>query len=215
MSSPRGAASQGRVAATTRSSPPRAKRRRGKHGVERAPKGASRYDSEQAALLFYLITLSAHASTVGGIVRPICLAVFRLITSSNFVGCSTGRSAGLVPVRILSTYQAPALACFLSLVALLCCDERPAHNRATNRTPPAESLIDLGCQRSLLPKRTLGLNLRIRDIAHRNPARGLVPHLTGDEPQHSISHFRHITQPLKVIIIIQGIEAKEISRHDG
>src|SRR5262249_29948633 len=28
------------------------------------------------------------------------------MTSSNFVGCSTGRSAGLVPLRILSTYIA-------------------------------------------------------------------------------------------------------------
>ena len=50
-----------------------------------------------------LITLSARASTFGGIVRPICLAAFRLIISSNFVGCSTGRSAGLAPFRILST----------------------------------------------------------------------------------------------------------------
>ena len=51
----------------------------------------------------HLITLSALASTFGGIVRPICLAVFKLITNSNFVGCSTGRSAGLAPLRILST----------------------------------------------------------------------------------------------------------------
>ena len=51
----------------------------------------------------HLITLSALASTFGGIVRPICLAVFRLMISSNFVGCSTGRSAGLAPLRILST----------------------------------------------------------------------------------------------------------------
>jgi len=28
------------------------------------------------------------------------LAVLRLITSSNFVGCWTGRSAGVVPLRI-------------------------------------------------------------------------------------------------------------------
>ena len=53
--------------------------------------------------LDHLITLSALTSTFGGIVRPICLAVFKLITSSNFVGCSTGRSAGLAPFRILST----------------------------------------------------------------------------------------------------------------
>ena len=37
------------------------------------------------------------ASTLGEIARPICLAVLRLITSSNFVGRSTGSSAGLAP----------------------------------------------------------------------------------------------------------------------
>jgi hypothetical protein len=46
-----------------------------------------------------LITLSARYSIDCGMMRPICLAVFRLITSSNFVGCSTGRSAGLAPFR--------------------------------------------------------------------------------------------------------------------
>jgi hypothetical protein len=40
----------------------------------------------------YRMTLSARASTLGGIVMPICLAVFRLITSSNFVGCSNQAS---------------------------------------------------------------------------------------------------------------------------
>ena len=53
--------------------------------------------------LVHLMTLSALASTFGGIVRPICFAAFRLITNSNFIGCSTGRSAGLAPFRILST----------------------------------------------------------------------------------------------------------------
>src|SRR5258706_15627026 len=38
--------------------------------------------------------------------RPSVFAVLRLMTSSNFVGCSTGRSAGLAPVRILSTKNA-------------------------------------------------------------------------------------------------------------
>jgi len=40
--------------------------------------------------IFHRITLSALASTLGGIVRPICLAVFKLITSSNFVGSVIG-----------------------------------------------------------------------------------------------------------------------------
>src|SRR5262249_17410823 len=56
--------------------------------------------------LLHLITLSARASTFGGIVRPICFAALRLIINSNFIGCSTGRSAGLRPLRILSTYVA-------------------------------------------------------------------------------------------------------------
>src|ERR1700754_3309199 len=54
----------------------------------------------------YRITLSARASTFGGIVRPICLAALRLTMNSNFFGCSTGRSAGLTPFKILSTYVA-------------------------------------------------------------------------------------------------------------
>src|SRR5204863_9835869 len=52
---------------------------------------------------FHLITRSARASTFGGIVRPICLAALRLTRNSNFFGCSTGKSAGLAPLRILST----------------------------------------------------------------------------------------------------------------
>src|SRR6266576_532878 len=57
-------------------------------------------------LQVHLMTLSARYSTVCGIVRPICLAALRLMINSNFVGCSTGRSAGLAPFRILSTYVA-------------------------------------------------------------------------------------------------------------
>src|SRR5262245_61513490 len=51
----------------------------------------------------YLMTSSACKRTDAGIVRPRALAVLRLMISSNFVGCSTGRSAGLAPFRILST----------------------------------------------------------------------------------------------------------------
>src|SRR5262249_5012944 len=54
----------------------------------------------------YSITSSARASTDGGMVWPIALAVFRLMTSSNLVGCSTGKSAGLAPFKILSAKAA-------------------------------------------------------------------------------------------------------------
>jgi hypothetical protein len=51
----------------------------------------------------YSITSSARASSDGGTVRPSALAVLRLITSSNFVGCSKGRPEGFAPLIILST----------------------------------------------------------------------------------------------------------------
>src|SRR3979490_751379 len=54
----------------------------------------------------YSITSSARASSIGGTSRPSALAVLRLITNSNLVGCSTGMSAGFVPRRTLSTSSA-------------------------------------------------------------------------------------------------------------
>jgi hypothetical protein len=50
----------------------------------------------------YWITSSAVARSVSGMVRPSALAVFILITSSNFVGRCTGKSAGFSPRRMRS-----------------------------------------------------------------------------------------------------------------
>src|SRR5262249_208188 len=50
----------------------------------------------------YSITWSARTISERGIVRPSAFAVLRLVTSSNWVGCSIGRSAGLAPLRIRS-----------------------------------------------------------------------------------------------------------------
>src|SRR6476661_2865298 len=49
------------------------------------------------------ITSSALASRDGGTVMPSALAVFRLMVNSNFVGCTTGSSAGVSPFRIRPT----------------------------------------------------------------------------------------------------------------
>ena len=57
----------------------------------------------------YSISWSAWRSSVCGIVSLSAFAALRLITSSNFVGCSTGRSVGLAPLRILSTKAAARL----------------------------------------------------------------------------------------------------------
>jgi hypothetical protein len=57
----------------------------------------------RAGAMAYRMTLSAWKRRDGEMVRPRVWAVLRLITSSKVVGCSTGRSAGLPPFRILST----------------------------------------------------------------------------------------------------------------
>src|SRR5262249_8148272 len=46
------------------------------------------------------ITSSAVASSLSGTVRPSIRAIWALITSSNLVACTTGKSAGLAPLRM-------------------------------------------------------------------------------------------------------------------
>ena len=57
----------------------------------------------RAQILPHSITSSALASRDGGTVRPSALAVFRLMVNSNFVGCTTGSSAGVSPFKIRPT----------------------------------------------------------------------------------------------------------------
>src|SRR4029434_651020 len=73
---------------------------------------AERHDGHQRAgrdctgaraRMRYWIISSARIRSDCGIVKPSALAVLRLITNSNLVGCSTGRSLGFAPFRILST----------------------------------------------------------------------------------------------------------------
>ena len=87
----------------------------GEIGADRAAgdqRGANERDevdrvlAEQRTAGDHLITLSARSSTDCGMAMPSILAVLRLITSSKIVGCSIGRSPGLAPLRILSTYVA-------------------------------------------------------------------------------------------------------------
>jgi hypothetical protein len=73
---------------------------RGERGAETAAAGVELLWSGHSMIW------SARASSDGGIVRPRALAVLRLMINSNFVGCSTGRSPGFAPLRILSTKYA-------------------------------------------------------------------------------------------------------------
>src|SRR5262245_8102630 len=52
---------------------------------------------------FHSITSSTLASSWGGTSRPRVLAVLMLMTNSNLVGCWTGKSAGLSPLRTRPT----------------------------------------------------------------------------------------------------------------
>ena len=58
-------------------------------------------------------------------VRAICLAALRLTTNSNFVGCSTGRSAGFVPLRISQKRKNLALGALNIIWKLDCGDVLP------------------------------------------------------------------------------------------
>src|SRR5262249_52021333 len=74
-------------------------------GRERTSRRAAEQRDELAA--FHSITSSARRMNDSGIASPMVFAVLRLMLRSNLIGCSTGSSAGLVPRKILSTYEAP------------------------------------------------------------------------------------------------------------
>jgi GAF domain-containing protein len=71
---------------------------------ERPGSRAAEQRDERAAS--HSITSSARNRNDSGIVKPIALAVVRLMTSSNLDGCSTGISPGFVPRKTLSTNSA-------------------------------------------------------------------------------------------------------------
>src|SRR5467141_2090480 len=75
-------------------------------GALRNPSQKLTHASQQNDVLEFLVLHSSNASAPsiipGGISSPSALAVLRLTTISSLVGCSTGRSAGFNPFRILS-----------------------------------------------------------------------------------------------------------------
>src|SRR5262249_49950257 len=73
-------------------------------GSERQGGSAAGHRGEIASP--HSIPSSARARIDGGTVRPSALAAFRLMTSSNWAGCSTGTSDGSAPPRTLPTMRA-------------------------------------------------------------------------------------------------------------
>src|SRR5262249_16978619 len=85
--------------------PPLPARRLRLRGVRRDEDAPANHGDKRSTVHQRMIS-SARISSDCGIVRPSAFAVLRLMTSSNFVGCSTGISPGWAPFRILSTYVA-------------------------------------------------------------------------------------------------------------
>src|SRR5438477_6487725 len=72
-------------------------------GGERCGEKAASQSADERSPRGHWMISSARCSKDWGIVSPRALAVLRLMTSSNLVGCSTGRSAAFAPLRSLST----------------------------------------------------------------------------------------------------------------
>src|SRR5450759_4508426 len=130
----------------------------------------------RSKMYLYSITLSACESSVGGIVRPSVFAVLRLMTNSNLVGSSTGRSTGLVPLRILSTY-APARRNMASELG------------AYVINPPDSTMLELN---TIVGSLRIRANSAIRARALKNKPSGctIIPvsytHLRAHETRHEI-----------------------------
>src|SRR5262245_31061200 len=69
---------------------------------DRPRRRAAEQRDELAAL--HSITSSAATSSLSGTVRPSILAVEALMTSSNLLDCTTGKSAGFAPLSIRPAY---------------------------------------------------------------------------------------------------------------
>src|SRR5262249_33753543 len=64
------------------------------------PRGRRAADERDELATLHSITSSAATSSFSGTVSPSIVAVWALITNSNLFDCTTGRSAGLAPLRM-------------------------------------------------------------------------------------------------------------------
>jgi hypothetical protein len=78
-----------------------------KRGVKPALIRDVRLTLERRICAIYSMTSSARESSEGGTANPSALAALRLMTSSNLVGCWTGRSEVFSPLRIRAVRMPP------------------------------------------------------------------------------------------------------------
>src|SRR6266536_2543483 len=131
------------------------------------------------------ITSSARASNVAGMSSPSAFAVLRLITSSNFVGCSTARS-------IMATPSAKLLTCQPQLISR---PNRQVCDRFTVVQRRKGSLFFCSAKRrdwhvpeeavSLGEVRLLGMTGRVENVP-------LPPNLTRSRPRTHLANGWHL-----------------------
>jgi hypothetical protein len=126
--------------------------------------------------------------------------VLRLLAGRDFIVVQGELPAGSQP-GVVDQQRADAVVPMGVDGPLLSGNQRPAHNRTAHRTPATEPLVNLGRQGSLLFEGANGLDLRVRDVSHRNPS-GWRFHSTGDQAKDSISHLRQVAQVFKAEAII-------------
>src|SRR5262249_19110910 len=73
---------------------------------DKRPHGRRPAEQRDELAASHSMTLSARNSIDSEIENPMAFAAFRLMTSSNFTACSTGRSPGCAPLSTRSTYVA-------------------------------------------------------------------------------------------------------------
>src|SRR6516165_7618731 len=83
--------------------PPKADITAGRFECQLSAKSGHSHRSKKSR---YSITSSARSRIDVGTDTPIALEVFRLRANSKLVGCSTGKSDGFAPLRILATNDA-------------------------------------------------------------------------------------------------------------
>src|SRR6516225_3062319 len=107
--------------------------------------------SAEGRWAIHSITSSARKRKDSGIVNPSAFAVLRLTTSSNFVGSSMGRSAGLAPLRFVhEKRRATKILRFIDTVA----NERAVHDDFTGEPDCRQTRADyLGIDATVYSKK--------------------------------------------------------------
>src|SRR5262245_10095186 len=120
----------------------------GVHNSTSYIRGCAADQGDELAPPHHSITSSARTSRAVGTVRPSALAVVRLMTSSNFVGCSTGISAGRR--RPGHGGDGPAVGAFIILEAGLSAEDQMMRDFVYRHASSLDEARRLACEQGAM-----------------------------------------------------------------